>query len=93
MFSKQSRYAIVRDAEWVDGKGRNIAYKRIRFIPPAPPRRGHIITEGERLDHISYFYYKDARRFWRICDANAVMFPDDLAGDFGRKIKIPSAQE
>ncbi|ESQ14663.1 MAG TPA: hypothetical protein DDY14_10740 [Chromatiaceae bacterium] len=93
MFSKQSRYAKVKEAEWVDSKGRNITYKRIRFIPPTRPQRGHIITEGERLDHIAYFYYKDARRFWRICDANAAMFPDDLADDIGRKIKIPPAQD
>ena len=93
MFSKKSRYAGVKDAELVDGKGRTITYKRIRFIPTPTPMRGHIITEGERLDHISHFYYKDARRFWRICDANAAMFPDDLADDIGRKIKIPSTQD
>jgi len=93
MFGKKSRYAKVTDAGWVDGKGRTIKYKRIRFIPPTPPQRGHIVTEGERLDHISYFYYKDARRFWRICDANAAMFPNDLANDIGRKIKIPSSQD
>ena len=93
MFSKKSRYAKVKDAEWVDGKGRILTYKRIRFIPATPPMRGHIVTEGERLDHIAHFYYKDARRFWRICDANAAMSPDDLADDIGRKIKIPSAQD
>lgn len=93
MFTKQSRYANVKEAELIDSAGRSNVYKRIRFIPPTPPMRGHIITEGERLDHISYFYFKDARRFWRICDANAAMFPDDLADDIGRKIKIPSAQD
>jgi hypothetical protein len=93
MFSKKSRYAKVKNAELVDAQGRTITYKRIRLIPPTPPQRGHIITEGERLDHISYFYYKDARRFWRICDANVTMFPDDLANDIGRKINIPSAQD
>jgi hypothetical protein len=93
MFSKKSRYAKVNNAEYIDSKGRNISYKRIRFIPETPPQRGHIITEGERLDHIAYYYYKDGRRFWRICDANAAMFPDDLADDIGRKIFIPSAQD
>jgi hypothetical protein len=93
MFSKKSRYAKVADAEGIDAGGRTVRYKRIRFIPPTPPQRGHIVTEGERLDLISYFYYKDARRFWRICDANAAMFPDDLANDIGRKINIPSSQD
>jgi hypothetical protein len=93
MFRKDSRYAHVKDAQTIDSKGRRVTYKRMRFIPPAPAQRGHIITEGERLDHIAHFYYKDARRFWRICDANAAMWPDDLAADIGRKIKIPAAQE
>ena len=30
---------------------------------------------GERLDHLSFRYYKDAERFWRICDANRAMRP------------------
>ena len=93
MFSKKSRYAKVRDGELVDDKGRKITYKRVRIIPPTPANCGHIITEGERLDHIAHFYFRDARRFWRICDANEAMFPDDLAEDVGRKIKIPTAQD
>ena len=93
MFRKDSRYNRVKDAQITDNKGRTVTYKSIRFIPPTSPRRGHIITEGERLDHIAHFYYKDARRFWRICDANAAMWPDDLADDIGRKIRIPAAQD
>jgi hypothetical protein len=93
MFSKKSRYANVRDGVLIDEKGRTVNYKRTRIIPPAAANRGHIITEGERLDHIAHFYFKDARRFWRICDANEVMYPDDMAADIGRKIKIPPAQD
>jgi hypothetical protein len=93
MFSKSSRYAKVPNAELTDAKGRQVTYKQTRFIGPATPRQGHILTEGERLDHVAHFYYKDATRFWRICDANAAMWPDDLAADIGRKIIIPAAQE
>ena len=83
----------MRDALLVDDQGRDVSYKRVRIISPTPAVCGHIITEGERLDHVAHFYFRDARRFWRICDANETMFPDDLAVDVGRKIKIPSAQE
>ena len=93
MFTKNSRYAKVGNAELTDVKGRTITYKQTRFIGPAPARQGHIITEGERLDHIAHYYYRDATRFWRICDANAALWPDDLAADVGRKINIPAAQE
>jgi hypothetical protein len=93
MFTKNSRYAKVENAQMTDAKGRVITYKQTRFIAPTPARQGHIITEGERLDHIAYYYYKDASRFWRICDANAALWPDDLEADIGRKINIPAAQE
>jgi hypothetical protein len=93
MFTKNSRYAKVENAEMTDAKGRVITYKQTRFIQPTPALQGHIITEGERLDHISFYYYRDPSRFWRICDANAAMWPDDLAADIGRKINIPAAQD
>ena len=93
MFSKKSRYAKVGDATTVDAKGRSITYKKTRLIVTPAPRQGHIITEGERLDHIAYYYFKDATRFWRVCDANAAMWPDDLAADIGRKIVIPASQD
>lgn len=92
MFTKNSRYAKVENATAVDARGRTVTYKQTRFIAPAPARQGHIIAEGERLDHIAHYYYKDAGRFWRICDANAALWPADLAADVGRKINIPASQ-
>jgi hypothetical protein len=93
MFSKNSRYAKVADAQLTDAQGRDITYKQTRFIGATTARQGHILSEGERLDHVAYHYYKDATRFWRICDANAALWPDDLAADIGRNILIPAAQE
>ena len=89
MFSKGSRYANVPEHELTGPDGRRIRYKTTRFIPPTPAQVGHIVSGGERLDHIAFFYYRDPERFWRICDANAVMDPGDL--EVGRKIGIPLA--
>lgn len=93
MFSKESRYAKVDEHEITDGKGRAIRYKKVRFIPETSPRWGHIVSQEERLDHIAHHYYRDPERFWRICDANTALWPNDLVSEPGRKIMIPPAEE
>jgi len=92
MFFKGSRYANVPDQTFTDAHGRTIPYKGTRFIPTTPAEVGHIITDGERLDHIAFYYYRDPERFWRICDCNEVIDPDELSADVGRKIGIPSSE-
>ena len=62
-----------------------------RFIPP-PERFAllfeHVVTEGERLDNITFKYMGDPEQFWRICDANAVLRPEELTDTTGRSIRI-----
>lgn len=89
MFAKGSRYETVDDAELTDEQGRILRYKKARFIPDAEARFGHLLSQGERLDHLAYRTYRDPERFWRICDANEAMWPDDLVAEAGRRILIP----
>ncbi len=89
MFFKGSRYEGVKDHEIVDGRGRAVRYKKVRFIPETEVRMGHVLRQGERLDHIAHDYYQDSERFWRICDANRAMWPDELTAGPGRTILIP----
>ena len=37
-------------------------------------------------------YLGDPEQFWRICDANDAMRPDDLTAEVGRRLLIPVAQ-
>jgi hypothetical protein len=48
----------------------------------------HTVTQGERLDNIAAQYLGDPEQFWRICDANAVLRPDELTDTTGRRIRI-----
>jgi hypothetical protein len=89
MFFRGSRYANVGEHEITDGKGRVIRYKRIRFIPEMGARFSYIVTDGERLDHISQSFYQNPELFWRVCDANLALWPDDLIAEAGRTILIP----
>jgi len=92
MFFKGSRYANVGEHEITDSSGRVIRYKKIRFIPETEAQMAHVISQGERLDHIAHRYYRDPERFWRICDASRAMWPDDLIAEVGRTILIPPSE-
>jgi hypothetical protein len=92
MFFKGSRYADVDTTQITDATGRVIPYIKVRFIAPTPAVVGHSVLQGERLDQISNNYYKDAQRFWRICDANFAMWPDDEVAVPNATILIPSSE-
>lgn len=91
MFFKGSRYANVTTLEITDSNGRTIQYKATRFISETEARLTHKVQRGERLDHMAYRYFRDAERFWRICDTNKAMWPDVLVSEPGRRILIPSS--
>lgn len=92
MFFKGSRYEQVPTLGHTASDGRIIRYKAVRPIPPTPPLAQHIVDEGERLDHIAFQHYRDAERFWRICDANLTVWPDELIARSGRVIDIPASE-
>lgn len=92
MFFRKSRYADVDDHYITDQKGRAIRYKKIRIIPETKARVAYQVNQGDRLDLIAFKYYRDPERFWRICDANLAMWPEDLVSKPGKKILIPPSE-
>jgi hypothetical protein len=48
----------------------------------------HVVTEGDRLDNIAAKYLGDPEQFWRVCDANGAMLPDELIETIGRRLRI-----
>jgi len=90
MFSPTSRYARVPTAVHTDREGRERPYVLPRPIPspPAPPRQVHEMADAERLDHVAARAFGDPEQFWRICDVNSELRPDDLEVT-GRRITIP----
>lgn len=92
MIFKGSRYERVPVLEHTDPSGRVVPYLGLRQIPPTPVREEHVVTEGQRLDHVAHLRLRDSERFWRICDANAALWPPDLVAEPGRRIGIPAAE-
>jgi len=68
-----------------------IPFVRRRFIP-SPDRfltiQEHTVSQGERPDQLSNQYLGDPEQYWRICDANVVMQPDELTDTIGKQVRI-----
>ena len=89
-FSPTSRYALIETTTLETRDEKTIIYLKRRFVP-APERfsllQEHLVTEGDRLDNVTAKYLGDPEQFWRVCDANRAMQPDDLVV-IGRKLRI-----
>jgi hypothetical protein len=90
LFASTSRYYGI-DVETIVLNGTLTGYIRRRFVPQ-PGRfqliQEHTVTQGERLDNIAAQYLGDPSLFWRLCDANNAMRPNELTQTLGRKLKI-----
>jgi hypothetical protein len=95
MFPTTSRYFGIETAVLKTAEGKEIAYLRRRFLPPAEKTlviAEHIVTQDERLDNITARYLVDPEQFWRLCDANNAMRPEELTKVIGRRLIIPLPQ-
>lgn len=90
-FAPTSRYYGLEVVIYKRDDGTEVPYLRRRFI--AQPEEfqtisEHRVSENERLDNIAYKYLGDPEMFWRICDANAAISPDELTHEPGKIIRI-----
>ena len=91
MFSITSRYYNIEQVEYETPDGLKIVYLRRRFVPAADRfalLQEHSVAEGERLDNITAQYLGDPEQFWRLCDANNAVRPDELTETIGRRLRI-----
>jgi hypothetical protein len=77
----------------VEGRGgsRVVSYKRRRFVPPGATMTTlaeHTVAQGDRLDNLAARYVGDPEQFWRICDTNDVLRPEELTEEVGRTFKV-----
>jgi hypothetical protein len=89
-FAPTSRYYGL-EIETIPQNGVPVAYLTRRFVPPVSRfqlLQEHTVAQGERLDNITAQYLGDATLFWRLCDANNAMRPQELTETIGRKLRI-----
>jgi len=91
LFASTSRYYGIETETLELLQGKSIVYLRRRFVPP-PERfqmlQEHTVVQGDRLDNLAGQYLGDPTLFWRICDANRAMRPEELTEAAGRKLRI-----
>lgn len=91
LFPPTSRYHGIETATLETAGGRTVIFIRRRFLPSPEDLslvQEHVVSEGERIDNIAALYLGDPEQFWRICDANAAMRPDELTEIIGRRLRI-----
>jgi hypothetical protein len=90
-FPANSRYLGTPTTVLVTADGRAIPYLRRRFVP-APEGfallREHQVVQGDRLDLLAAVELGDPELFWRLCDANGAIPPEELTQVIGRRLRI-----
>ncbi len=91
MISATSRYQTVGTSTWVGPDGRDYPYLLRRFLPDPSDTivlAQYVAARGDRLDNVTAQFLTDPQQFWRVCDANNAMDPNDLI-EVGRTLIIP----
>ncbi len=91
LFPASSRYYGIDLARLDVGEGKTVVYLRRRLVP-APEQfsllEEHTVLQDERLDNITAKYFEDPQLFWRICDANGALHPEELTETINRRLRI-----
>lgn len=90
-FPANSRYASVATAALETSDGRTITYLRRRFVPQPGSLAStgeYTVAQGDRLDNLANQFFGDPELFWRICDGNGAIRPEELTEEEGRTLLI-----
>ena len=90
-FPPTSRYYGIETTTIETGEDTSDAYLRRRWLPQPEnftTLQEHVVAQGDRIDNVTARYLGDPLQFWRVCDANRAMRPDELTEEIGRRIRI-----
>jgi len=88
VINKRSRYYGTETFTSEDPSGDELTLLELRAIPPTPVILHQTAGPADRLDHFADRYYRNPRKFWRICDASDSLDPFEIARP-GAAIPIP----
>ena len=90
-FPSTSRYYNFETETLETQEHRTIIFLARRFLPQPESfslLQEHVVSQGDRLDNVTARYLGDPEQFWRVCDANRAMRPDELTETIGRRLRI-----
>ena len=86
-----SRYYGLETRVYVTSDGVEVPYFPRRLLPD-PARLAaiaeHLVMQGERPDTVAAQTLGDPELFWRLCDGNRVLQPEELTAKPGRRLRI-----
>jgi len=91
LFPDTSRYYGLGISRLKTRDGREITYLKRRFVPPPEnfaTLTEHQVAAGDRADNLAARYLGDPEQYWRLCDANGVMAPEELTATIGGYMRI-----
>lgn len=50
----------------------------------------HTVTRDDRLDRLAHAVFRDPLQYWRICDANPTLRPDEVL-EIGHVLDLPGS--
>jgi nucleoid-associated protein YgaU len=90
-FPPNSRYNGMPVLTYKTPDGRMLSYLARRFVPPAErftTLSTHTVVQGDRLDNLAARYLGEPEQYWKLCDANGALRPDELVETVGRKLRV-----
>jgi len=90
-FPPNSRYSGSGTLQITRADGTRLVYLERRFVPQPESLtllQAHEVVSGDRLDNLAARYVGDPELYWRICDANRALRPDELIEVVGRRLRI-----
>jgi hypothetical protein len=91
VFPPNSRYQTTPLAVLTTDDGTEMVYLRRRFVPPPEafaPARLITVCQGDRLDNLASQWIGDPEMFWRLCDANRALQPEEMQ-TVGKVLIVP----
>ena len=91
MIDRRSRYAttpILAAGDTADGAPGDQGVLDLRVADPPGSVLQIVPDASDRVDTLAWRYYRDAARYWRICDASAELDPYDVVSP-GYPLPIP----
>jgi hypothetical protein len=89
--SRGSRYFGVPALTFITPDGRAIAYLDRRFVPQPSSLSvvgDRAVVQGDRLDLLAAELFGDSEQYFRLCDANGALRPDELTEALGRRLLV-----
>jgi hypothetical protein len=86
--SRKSRYAKSKVVSFRDRSGETVSLHEPRVAPLVEGTLQLQTGNSDRLDLLAWRFYRDAGKFWRLCDASEELDPFDVI-EPGARLTIP----